>query len=127
MSDFPENDIEILPDFLSEDLNSLWEPMRRALSAAAVPITGPITEPNADRVDQTLFNQILSTRQRLGQFLSHQANLTNLGKLGTQFKHRDFDEALNTIKGSDRVCQRSADNRSRGIFPRHASKLRRDH
>jgi hypothetical protein len=97
MTDFPENEIEILPDFLNDDLKALWGPMRTALRAAAVPITGPITEPNADRVDKTLFDQILSTRQRLGQFLSHEDNLTNLGTLGTQFKGRDFDEALSTI------------------------------
>jgi hypothetical protein len=99
MPDFPENEIEILPDFLSDDLNGLWEPMRTALRAATIPITGPITEPSADRVDQTLFNQILSIRQRLGQFLSHEDNLTSLGILGTQFKHREFEAALNTIKG----------------------------
>lgn len=92
--DFPENEIEILPDFLSDDLNTLWGPMGTALSASDISITGQITGPNAN-----LVNQIRSARRRLAQFLNHAATLMALGTFGKQFKNREFDAVLNTIGG----------------------------
>jgi hypothetical protein len=53
--DFPENEIAILPDFLSDDLNGLWGPMRTALSDADISVTGQIAGPNADLVNQIGF------------------------------------------------------------------------
>jgi hypothetical protein len=94
MPDFPENQIEILPDFFSDDLNGLWGPIRTALSAADISISHQITGP-----DSNLVNQIRMARQRLGQFLNHEATLKVLGTFGKQFKDREFDAALETIVG----------------------------
>src|SRR4051812_37569099 len=94
MADFPENEIEILPNFLSDNLNNLWEEMQTALSEADISVTGQVSGPNAN-----LVNQIRGNRHRLGQFLNHKATLTTWGTLGTQFKGRDFVSALEAIVG----------------------------
>jgi hypothetical protein len=87
MPDFPENEVEILPDFLNDNLNGLWEPMQTALSDADISVTGQITGPNAG-----LVNQIRSARRRLAQFLNHKDTLKVLEDLGRQFKHREFGQ-----------------------------------
>lgn len=65
---FPENEVEIFPNYVSDDLNALMGRMRKALSHTDISITGEIIEPNA-----TLVGQIRSARHRLSQFLNHPA------------------------------------------------------
>ena len=121
MADFPENEIEILPDFLSDDLNTLWGPMGTALSASDISTTGQITGPNAN-----LVNQIRSARQQLTRFLDHAATLMVLGTFGKQFKTREFEAALNTIGGLAESVSVPRVPRFRGSVPHHARDFPRD-
>jgi hypothetical protein len=94
---FFEDEVRILRDYITDDLNGMLAGMRQGLSAAInVKIKGSIGGQNANLVEQ-----VLSARQQLLQFLNHpsfDAALNALRDIGTMFVNRDFGHALVKIE-----------------------------
>jgi hypothetical protein len=96
MPDFPENEIRVFREYVSEDLEKLMKDTEEALSAAAITITGSVTGPNAD-----LVNKIRADRSRVRGFLSHDSfdaalqALRDIERLAVS--QRDFDHALTSV------------------------------
>jgi hypothetical protein len=93
---FPENEVQVFREYVSEDLEKLMKDMEEALSAAAISITGSVTGPNAD-----LVNKIRADRSRVLGFLSHDSSdaalraLRDIERLAVS--QRDFEHALDRV------------------------------
>jgi hypothetical protein len=100
-SQFPENQIEILHEYMPDVDTTLIEGLRQGLSNAAINVTGIVVGPDAD-----LVNQIRSQRAALLQFLNHSAfddaRLALIGILD-DFKQREFGRAKTKVDGLARL------------------------
>jgi hypothetical protein len=94
--DFPENEIEVLREYVSDDLNQLITGMRGGLSAVDITVTGGITGPNA-----ALDGQIYRGRKQLLQFLNHPSHdraFNALREIGKLFSKRNFGDAMRQLQ-----------------------------
>jgi len=103
MADFPENEIEVLREYVSDDLGELMARMRDGLAAANISVNGTVTGPNAN-----LVVQVRAARNELRRFLGHPAFATSLAALrdiAQRFSTRNFAGALTKI---DELAQATA-------------------
>jgi hypothetical protein len=93
MSDFPESEIEILDDYVSDEFIA---GMRAGLSAAIISFDGEIVEPDDGSIER-----IVESRKKLSAFLASpvfQNSLGTLHDISEQMSTRDFSRAEDSLK-----------------------------
>jgi hypothetical protein len=95
MATFPENEVEVLREYVSDALSELMARMQAGLSGASITVNGTVSGPNAD-----LVNQIRAQRAGLLRFLNHPSlneARTKLQTIDEHFTHRNFSGGLDEV------------------------------